>query len=222
MFRNVYADDDYAESYARLEWDGTYYLVFRDLPSILRQHVTGRRALDFGCGTGRSTRLLWSYGFNVKGVDIAESMIRSARELDPQGDYLLLADGNLSGLPAASFDLVLAAFPFDNIPAAEKAGCFRALVPLLAANGRMVNIVSSPEIYTHEWTSFSTRDHPENRSARDGDIVRIVTTQFLSGKPAEDVLCSDEAYREIYGQSGLEVVAIQAVGNRRRRRGLGD
>jgi len=213
---NIYEDEAYAESYAGLEWGGTYYLVYRDLPGILGRHVTGRRALDFGCGAGRSTRLLRSWGFSVTGVDIAESMVRSARKIDPEGDYLLLDDGDLGRLPAGSFDLVLAAFPFDNVPADEKTGCFRALSRLLGNGGRMVNIVSSPEMYTHEWASFSTRDYPENRFAQDGDIVRIVTPEFRNRRPVEDVLCTDEAYRRIYKQSGLEVMAVYrplATGN---------
>jgi len=207
VFHNIYEDADYAEAYARLEWAGTYHLVRRDLPAILSEHVTGRRALDFGCGTGRSTRLLRSYGFDVTGVDISSSMIEAARRIDPGGDYLLLADGDLGRLPAGRFDLVLAAFPFDNIPATAKVNHLRTLGQLLAGTGRIVNIVSSPEIYTHEWVSFSTRDYPENRGARDGDIVRIVTTDFQTPRPAEDVLCTDPAYREIYRQAGLVLVA---------------
>jgi SAM-dependent methyltransferase len=207
VFRNVYEDAGYAHAYAGLEWTGTYALVRRDLPGILRQHVTGRRALDFGCGTGRSTRLLRSCGFDVAGVDISPSMLAAAREIDPAGDYRLLDGPGLDGLTPGSYDLVLAAFPFDNVPAPEKPGLFRALRAALAATGRLVNIVSSPEIYTHEWASFSTRDYPGNRHARDGDTVRIVTTEFGDARPAEDVLCTDGAYRDIYSRSGLEVVA---------------
>lgn len=83
----MYADAEYAGAYARLDWTGTYFLVRRDLPDILRKHVEGRRALDFGCGTGRSTRLLRSLGFDATGVDIAGSMIAQARAIDADGDY---------------------------------------------------------------------------------------------------------------------------------------
>jgi ubiquinone/menaquinone biosynthesis C-methylase UbiE len=209
VFRNIYEDADYAEEYAGLEWGGTYHLVLRDLPDLLHRHVTGRRALDFGCGAGRSTRLLRSQGFDVTGVDVAPSMIRGARRIDPEGDYRLLAEGDLGRLPAHGFDLVLAAFPFDNIPATEKTDHLLSLARLLPATGRLVNIVSSPEMYTHEWVSFSTRDYDANRHARDGDIVRIVTTGFRHQRPAEDVLCTDEAYREIYRRAGLDVVAVE-------------
>jgi ubiquinone/menaquinone biosynthesis C-methylase UbiE len=206
-FRNVYDDTAYAESYAGLEWGGTYHLVRRDLPGILREHVTGRRALDFGCGTGRSARLLRECGFEVTGVDIAESMVHRARELDPAGDYRLLASGDLARLPGGAFDLVLAAFPFDNTPQSDKPGLLAALGVLLAPGGRFVNIVSSPDIYTHEWVSFTTRDFPENRAARDGEVVRIVTTTFAHGRPCDDVLCTPAAYRRLYADAGLAVVA---------------
>ena len=206
-FRNTYDDTDYAESYARLEWEGTYHLVRRDLPGILREHVVGRRALDFGCGTGRSTRLLRACGFEVVGVDIAMSMIDQARALDPGGDYRLIEDGALAPLREETFDLVLAAFPFDNTPMADKPRLLAALRDRLGATGRIVNVVSSPEIYTHEWASFSTRDFPENRRTSDGDVVRIVTTAFPHGQPCQDVLCGDQTYRQLYADAGLEVIA---------------
>ena len=82
-FANCYEDGTRAEAYATLEFKNTYHLAYRDIPAILHAHVRGRRAMDFGCGTGRSTRFLCQLGFEVTGVDIAEDMIRKARELDP-------------------------------------------------------------------------------------------------------------------------------------------
>jgi SAM-dependent methyltransferase len=206
-FRNTYDDRGYAAAYAQLQFPGTYYLAFRDLPAIVGAHVAGRRALDFGCGAGRSTRLLRRYGFEVIGVDIAEPMIARAREADPTGDYRLVGRGDLSGLAAAGFDLVLCAFTFDNIPTmAGKVRLFEGLRGLLAPAGRIVNLVSSPEIYRHEWASFSTRDFPENARARSGDVVRIVNLAIGAGRACEDVLWTDDAYQEVYRRSGLAQV----------------
>ena len=206
-FRNIYEDAQYAAAYATLEWGGTYFLVRRDLPDILARHISGRRALDFGCGTGRSTRLLAACGYDVTGVDVSESMVERARLLDATGRYRLIGDGDLDSLPR-DFDLVLAAFPFDNIPNSDKPRLLAALGRRLAAAGRLVNIVSSPEIYTHEWTSFSTRAYAEeNARARDGDVVRIVTREFEHAQPADDILCGPDSYRDVYERSKLEVVA---------------
>ena len=61
-FSNVYEDAKRADSYAKLEFPNTYYLAYRDLPAIIAEHVTGKTAVDFGCGAGRSTRFLAKMG----------------------------------------------------------------------------------------------------------------------------------------------------------------
>ena len=207
-FSNVYEDERRADSYAGLGFPGTYYLAYRDLPEIIERHVDGRRALDFGCGTGRSTRFLRDLGFEVVGVDISGSMLERARELDPAGDYRLVPDGALPGLEPESFDLVLSVFTFDNIPAMKhKIALIRELGGLLARDGRIVNLVSAPEIYLHEWASFSTRDFPGNRAAVSGQEVRIVMLDVDDGRPVTDILCTDEDYRDVYEKAGLAAEA---------------
>ncbi len=208
-FKNSYEDGAYAAAYAKLEFPGTYYLAFRDLPDIVRRHVEGGKALDFGCGTGRSTRFLATLGFEVIGVDVAQEMIRKARAADPSGDYRLVADGDLGQFTEGSFDLVLSAFTFDNVPTmAKKVGLFRELARVLKAAGKIVNLVSSPQIYCHEWASFTTKDFPENRQAKCGDQVRIIVTALTDQRPVIDIVWPDEAYREVYTTSGLEVVEV--------------
>jgi SAM-dependent methyltransferase len=207
-FRNVYDDAVRAGAYARLTFPGTYYLAFRDLPALFRQHVRGIRALDFGCGAGRSTRFLRDLGFTVTGVDIAEHMLAQARERDPQGDYRRIPDGALGDLQPAGFDLILAAFTFDNIPTHEKkVALFAGLRSLLTPAGCLVSVVSAPEIYVNEWASFSTKDYPENRNARSGDRVRIVMLDVEDRRPVEDVVWTHPAYLEVYAAAGLVSVA---------------
>jgi ubiquinone/menaquinone biosynthesis C-methylase UbiE len=120
-FVNCYEDRSRADAYASLEFANTYHLAYRDLPAITAQHAAGTRALDFGCGTGRSSRFLQALGFDVVGVDVSDEMLRIARTADPTGDYRLVPGDDLSGFSAGTFDLVLSAFTFDNIPAATKA-----------------------------------------------------------------------------------------------------
>ncbi len=208
-FGNVYEDEARSEAYASLEFPGTYFLAYRDLPAILHQHVRGRRALDFGCGAGRSTRFLRGLGFEPVGVDISPAMLSRARERDPAGDYRLVPDGDLSSLAPNRYDLVLAAFTFDNVPTLEKkTTLFRALRQLLAPGGRIVTVVSSPEIYLQEWASFSTRDFPGNRDARCGDGVRIVMLDVPDRRPVEDILWTDEGYQDVHRRAGLEPLLV--------------
>jgi len=207
-FSNVYDDETRASAYAKLEFPGTYYLAYRDLPAILSRHAPGPRALDFGCGAGRSTRFLRRLGYEAVGADISGHMIEQAREVDPEGDYRLVPDEDLDRLPARAYDLVLSAFTFDNIPTLEKkVALFEVLGRRLCSTGRMVSVVSAPEIYLHEWASFTTRDFPENKSARTGDPVRIVILDVEDSRPVEDVLWDDEAYRDVYRRAGLSLEA---------------
>jgi len=205
-FANCYEDGARAEAYATLEFKNTYHLAYRDIPAILAEHVRGRKSLDFGSGTGRSTRFLRQLGFEVTGVDIAEDMIRKARELDPSGDYRLIPGDDLSAFPSAIYDLVFAAFTFDNIAGKNndnKVRILRDLGRLLSREGKLVLIVSSPEIYTHEWASFSTKGFPENQLAKSGDKVRIIVTDHADPRPVEDILWTDEAYRKVFEEAGL-------------------
>jgi SAM-dependent methyltransferase len=206
-FVNCYQDTTRADAYATLEFKNTYYLAYRDLPAIIQQHVQGWRAIDFGCGTGRSTRFMRQLGFEVIGVDIAEDMIRRARQMDPSGDYRLVPGDDLSTLQPGGYDLVLSAFTFDNIAGKEnKIRIFRKLREFLSQGGKIVHVVSRPEIYTHEWASFSTKDFPENRSCRSGDTVRIIVTDHADQRPVEDILWTDESYREVFAAAGLTTI----------------
>ncbi|MFH1329577.1 MAG: class I SAM-dependent methyltransferase [Actinomycetota bacterium] len=206
-FSNVYADAARAASYASLEFPNTYYLAFRDLPGILSRHAPGTAALDFGCGAGRSTRFLKRLGFAAVGVDLSGAMLERAREQDPEGDYRLVAEEGPAAFPVASFDVALAAFTFDNVPGMEaKVRLLSALRRLLPPAGVLINLVSSPDIYVHEWASFTTRRFPENRTAQSGDRVRIVMTDVPDRRPVEDILWSHEAYMDAFAAAGLHPV----------------
>jgi SAM-dependent methyltransferase len=210
MFGNVYEDVERARAYATLQFPGTYYLAFRDLPALIRRHSRGSRAIDFGCGAGRSTRFLKNLGLEVIGVDISLPMLDQARAADPSGHYQLVGDNFGREFAPGSFDVILAAFTFDNIPSDRaKMDSLAGLRTLLSHDGCMILVVSSPAIYVNEWTSFSTRDFPENRHARDGDRVRIVMLDVTDRRPVEDVLCTDSRYRELFQQTGLKVSEIQ-------------
>ena len=205
-FRNVYADETRARAYATLDFPGTYYLAFRDLPDLIRQYGSSSRALDFGCGAGRSTRFLRNLGLNVTGIDISEPMLDQARAVDPAGDYRLVRVGaDLDEFEPGSFGIILAAFPFDNMPTEAKADALKRLRGVLAPNGALFLVVSAPAIYVNEWVSFSTKDFPENRNARDGDRVRIVMLDVPDRRPVEDVFCTDANYRRLFENAGLKL-----------------
>ena len=207
-FANAYEDEVRAQAYATLEFPGSYYLAFRDLPGILAEHVQGRAALDFGCGAGRSTRFLRSLGFDPVGIDISPAMLELARAADPDGRYLLVDDGGYEAVEPQRFDLVFSAFAFDNIPGAEhRAGILRSLRRLLLPAGRIVLVGCRREIYLNETVSFTPRDFPENHKAKSGEEVRIVMKDVEDRRPVTDIVWFHEDFLALFAAADLELVA---------------
>jgi SAM-dependent methyltransferase len=207
---NTYEDSCRAAAYDELELDGTYDLVFRNLPDLYKRHVNGARALDFGCGTGRSTRFLQALGFTTNGVDISAEMVEFARQHDPAGDYRVIGDGDFQSLHKCGYDLVQSAFTFDNISGLERrVRIMSGLAELLDKNGTFFNDTATTEIYTNEWVTFSTRDFPENVTAQSGDVVKIITTKYSDARPVEDVIWRHEDYLDLYVKVGLEVLCVE-------------
>ncbi|MBT8172206.1 class I SAM-dependent methyltransferase [Candidatus Bathyarchaeota archaeon] len=206
-FQNSYEDSQRAKAYAQLEFAGTYYLAYRDLHNILNKFVRGNKALDFRCGTGRSTRFLRKLGFNVVGIDISENMINQAKKIDVNENYQHILDGSFGQFKDDTFDLVLSVFTFDNIPTRkQKKKNLQEIRSVLKTNGVFVNLVSSPEIYTHEWVSFLTKDFPENKKAKSGDVVKIIISEIPDERPVQDIVWSDIDYQDIFSEAGFEVV----------------
>ncbi|MGE5406094.1 MAG: methyltransferase [Methanosarcina sp.] len=203
-FENVYGDQARAESYSRMEFPNTYYLAYRDLPKIISSHVKGVRAIDFGCGTGRSTRFLKQLGFEVTGIDISADMLKIAMQLDKGGDYRMVNDGNYTQLGNNQYDLVQSIFTFDNIPGWEnRVNILKGLRDLLKPEGKIICLDSTPELYTNEWASFSTRDFPGNRDAKTGDIVYDIMLDVEDRRPVKDIFWTVEDYHKIFAKAGL-------------------
>jgi len=207
-FENSWENPIRSFAYSKLEFPNTYYLAYRDLPAIIATHIQGNRAIDFGCGTGRSTRFLKQLGFNVTGIDISEDMLAHARELDPGGEYIVVNNGQYQQLAAGQYDLVQSVFTFDNIPGWEtRISILKSLSELLCATGKIICLDSNSEMYTHEWASFSTKAFPENKTASTGDIVKIIMTDVDDQRPVEDILWTEDDYYTLFNLAGLGIEA---------------
>lgn len=205
-FKNCYSNLERAKSYSKLEFPNTYYLAYRDLPKIISTHITGKIALDFGCGTGRSTRFLKQLGFKVIGIDISSNMIKMAKKLDKSGNYQLITDANFTHLGLHNYDLILSVFTFDNIPGWEnRISILSGLRDLLKPDGKIICLDSTPELYTNEWASFSTKDFPDNWKAKTGEIVRDIMLDVEDRNPVEDIFWTLDDYHKLFDKAFLKI-----------------
>lgn len=77
------------------------------------------RALDFGCGVGRVSQALTAYADEVTGVDIAPSMLGTARQLDRSAGkcrFVLNDTPDLNQFPDGHFDLVYSTLVLQHLP----------------------------------------------------------------------------------------------------------
>jgi ubiquinone/menaquinone biosynthesis C-methylase UbiE len=81
--------------------------------------VCRETALDFGCGVGRLTRALAKHFQQCCGVDISESMISKAQELNshlPQCKFIVNNEDHLRVFPDESFDLIYTKYVLQHLP----------------------------------------------------------------------------------------------------------
>ena len=204
---NQYNDAARADAYAKLGIVNSYYLAYRDLPRLFAKYEVSGSALDYGCGTGRSTRFLRDHGFSVVGVDIADEMIAKAREKDPYGEYHVIVPGDLRNFPDNKFELVLSEMPFDNMSTEdEKVRTLVEMSRVLKPGGMKILVAASRDLYLHEWVSWSSADFPENQNAKSGDPVKVVINDLGDRRIVEDTLWTEEAYQETFLRTPLQLV----------------
>lgn len=200
---------DYAKhagEYSTLGLDGTYYLAFRDIPALLKKHVRGDKALDYGCGPGRSTRYLKRLGFDTVGVDISRDMLQLAALQDEDGRYHQIRSSRLP-FPNNSFNLVFSSFVFIEVSSEEEIVRIASEIRrVLRPGGRVFMVTGAIAGIEGDWVSFSY-DLPENhRDIASGDPVKVQ----IRGTSVElyDYYWSDADFRRIFAESGLTVVEL--------------
>ncbi|HJD61613.1 MAG TPA: class I SAM-dependent methyltransferase [Rickettsia endosymbiont of Columbicola hoogstraali] len=131
----------YAQTYSQLDLTGTGYLAFRDIPNIIKNHITGNKVLDYGCGAGKSTIFLKSLGLDVTVVDINEEMIKIASSNDPVGIYNIITSGNILA-EDNTFDLVFSSWVMMEVASKEElAKIAKEITRVLKNDGSFIMLV---------------------------------------------------------------------------------
>lgn len=189
QFINFYIDDI----------KGTGYLAFRDLPSLF-QNVSGKKALDFGCGAGRSSNYLKKLGYHVTGIDIDRQMIKQAAIHTKSCEFLHLTGKQLP-FQDHTFDLVFNSFVLFDISSKEEIiSIFQELKRVCKKDGEIVSIINSEYLFTKQWLTIKN-NFSQNINLKSGDIARL----FLSdlGIDIYDYYWTQNDYEACFKKAGL-------------------
>lgn len=142
------------------------------LLAIARRHgLSGHRALDVGCGTGKSFAPLLEHGFDVWACDISPAMAARARMrtgVDPR--RVLVAD--MRQLPdLGPFDLVTCLDDAVNylLDPDDLAAAFASVARVLAPGGVYVFDVNSLATYRAGFAARATFERPAARAICRGE-----------------------------------------------------
>ena len=156
--------------------------------------LSGKRALDVGCGAGLLCEPLARLGASVTGVDAAPENIEAARDhAEAMGLAIDYRHGELAQLDLATFDLVCSLEVIEHV--ADKARFVAALAERLAPGGLMV--LSTP-----------------NRSAR-SRLLLVGAAERLGAIPKgthhwDDFVTPDEL-QELLGAAGLTMSVPRGI-----------
>jgi SAM-dependent methyltransferase len=101
-----------------------------------------RRALEFGCGTGRVTRALAAHFEECVGVDISPRMVEEAREMGadvPGLSFEVNAEEGLGAFASGRFDLVYSRLVLQHVPGRDAILAYvQEMVRVLAPDGLLL------------------------------------------------------------------------------------
>lgn len=167
---NNWAND--SKQYAQFKISGTAYLAFKNIPSLISRFASGEKTLDYGCGTGRSSRFLKQCGLDVDGVDTSSDMIKQAQALDNSIPYELIQSGQLSRKPC-SYDLVCSSLVLFKVSSMQELTIiFNEIYRVLKENGIFILTTASEHMYQNQWLSLDA-NYKQNKHLKSGSIAKI-------------------------------------------------
>lgn len=197
---------DFAHLYSTIEYSGTGYLVYRDLPSIFSKYVKDNikyKAIDFGCGTADSTNILTTLDFDTLGVDINCSMLNIAKEKNKLAKFKLLKNNSINS-KNNNYDFALSCLVFMEVETIEKLiSIFKEIYRVLKCEGIFIFVVATKFLYDNQWiTIFS--DYTENKNLFSGKVVKILLTDI--NLEIKDYFWLETDYDLICIQTGFNIL----------------
>jgi SAM-dependent methyltransferase len=116
-----------------------YYAYFQqraDTRILTDQPLTGARALDVGCGSGRWSRWMRDRGAHVTGIDPTAAMLETAERLSPGVEFRRMSATDLD-FPAETFDFVLSVTVIQHLHPEEQVKAVASMCRVLKPGGRL-------------------------------------------------------------------------------------
>lgn len=193
--------------YSKFKITGTSWLSFRDVPIFIKKYVKGNKALDYGCGAGRSTRFLQNLGLKTIGVDISKKFITEANNLDKKNHYFLIKSGEIP-VVNKSYDFIFSSHVFLMIPTKKKISTvLKEFHRVLKKDGIAIIVTGSEEMHSpkRKWVSYET-NFPENQKLFSGSIAKLLIKEVNA--VFYDYNWTNKDYCNLFKEHGFKILEI--------------
>jgi ubiquinone/menaquinone biosynthesis C-methylase UbiE len=188
-----------AKFYASEDITETGYLAYRDIVKFIPKEFKKHKTLDFGCGTGRSTRLLKNYGLQTVGVDISNAMLSQAKKLDLGSKYILVNKNPPLPFKNNEFHLILSTLVLFEIPSLNQMERILSDINrIMHKNGKAIFVTGSEEMYFHKWLSIHPLTH--KKSLKSGELIQVKLKEDLI---LNDYFWTNNDYQQVFKKSGF-------------------
>lgn len=203
---NSHFDPGAFQRFEQLGWErkaGAYHAFYAPISGYVIDALLdaagigpGLRVLDVGSGPGYVTARAAQHGAQVIGVDLAEAMVRLARQLHP-GLYFEVGDAQVLAFPTGSFDAVVGNFALHHLP--HQLQALESFVRVLVPGGRLAMTVWDEPTRCRFLGLFT-------------DSVRLAGASPPPDLPAgPPMAASDGAYEDLLTTAGFQAPRIQTI-----------
>ncbi|MBN1914273.1 MAG: class I SAM-dependent methyltransferase [Parachlamydiales bacterium] len=178
------------------------YLGYRDLPIIISKYSRGKKALDYGCGTGISSKFLYDLGFDVTGTDTSKKMLKRAQKTFPYIEFQLFNSLELKN----QFDIVFSSFVLFELKSSKEIINYLLHAKKLIKNeGIFIAITGSEDLYSKDWFIWDS-NFSENKKLKSGKKVKLLLKDL--NIIFTDYYWKEDDYFKYYKNAGLEIINI--------------
>lgn len=197
--------NEQAVGYSKTNQSLSRYLAFRDIPSFITQYCHGKKALDYGAGTGLSTQFLQEQALEVIGVDISKEMLAQAVLNCPDTSFYLIQSGSIPSMPE-TYDLAFSSLVLFELGSEKEILTYlEEAKRVLKKDGVFIAVTGSQELYSKDWLIYNT-DFPENKNLKSGDLAK----SYLCDADIEftDYYWTEADYRRLFDKAGFQLLEI--------------
>jgi len=188
---------------------GTIQYGFTALAKILGTIQT-KKVVDYGCGTGRSTKFIKELGAEVMGVDIRSDMIASAKKQYPDIVFKLIENAK-TPFSNDTFDLAISTFvQLEMASTNEMELVANEVFRILKIGGKFIILTVNPESWGNTYQSFSS-NFPKVFARQSGQKINVKMKTKIGEIKFQDYYWETKDYLKPLENAGFQIEEVRKI-----------